>query len=348
MQGKVPNPIMQVAALFTRAVNAVRREIKLHPRIYSAFQIIFLGWSLFWLRFPPAPGKAVLLLAVVAAIVTIQPQMTDNHRLAWLVIVFVLFAVEFRALNRDRAEALERERNARAEENAKFATILEEGRKHFEATLAENQREFVETMQRSDRIIAGVGDSVRVQTGGDSFAYITFTAEPAYVKFGQFSNVSGPWFLVSITSHGKYPLREIRATLIDEERRTATLEEYKKHPAGDWIKAIESSDTHYQYQYLRPQSPEGPSGDVEILGSYPIPQGGSKRLSIAFSSLNGYWSETLHLGLANGTWRQCLSVIGPTVKQARKPFIYCDSDWPEGKALAEKDWPHVKPPSRHQ
>ncbi len=314
--------------------------------LYLAFQIVFLAWSAYWWWFPPDPGKAVLLLGVVAAIVTIQPQMTDNHRLVWLVIVFVLFFVEFRALNRDRADALAREKAARAEENAKFAAILEDGRKHFEATLAENQREFAETMQRSDRIISGVGDSVKMQTGGDSFAFITLTGpEPPILTVNNISHPSGPWFLVSITSHGKYPLRNIHATMMDDERRMVAVQEYNKHPDGDWIKAIQSADTTYQYPYLRPQSPEAPSGDVEPIGAYPIPQGTSKRLSISFSSFNGYWNETLHLGLVNGHWHQCLSILGPTVKQSTEPFIWCDSDWPEGKALAEKDWAGLKRPA---
>jgi hypothetical protein len=80
-----------------------------------------------------------------------------------------------------------------------------------------------------------------------------------------------------------------------------------------------------------------------MLGTYPLPKDDSKRLSIAFRSLNGYWDETLHLGLVNGKWRQCLSIMGPTAKQATRPFIYCDSDWPEGRALAEKDWEQSNP-----
>jgi len=131
--------------------------------------------------------------------------------------------------------------------------------------------------------------------------------------------------------------------MMDEDLRLAAMEEYNKHPGGDWMKAIQSGDTRYQYPYLRPQSPEGPSGDVEVLGMYPFPKGDSKRLSIAFSGLNGYWNETLHLGRVNGTWHQCLSVMGPTVKQATNPFVYCDADWPEGKVLAGKDWRPTKP-----
>ena len=133
--------------------------------------------------------------------------------------------------------------------------------------------------------------------------------------------------------------------MMDDARRRDAANEYNKHPDGDMIKAINSADMTYQYPYLRPQSPEAPSGDVQTLGAYPVPRGDSMRLSILFSGLNGYWNETLHLGLVNGQWHQCLSVLGPTVKQSLDPFIWCDSDWPEGKALAEKDWSR---PARRQ
>lgn len=139
-------------------------------------------------------------------------------------------------------------------------------------------------------------------------------------------------------SHGKYPLREVHATMMDDELRLDGMEEYNKHPESNWSRVIQSGDTEYHCLYLKPQSQEGPSGDVELLGIYPLPKKDSNRLSIAFSSPNGYWNETLHLGRVNGAWHQCLSVLGPTAKQSTKPFVYCDADWPEGKALAEKDW----------
>jgi hypothetical protein len=82
--------------------------------------------------------------------------------------------------------------------------------------------------------------------------------------------------------------------------------------------------------------------------AHPIAEADSKRISIAFSSLNGYWNETLHLGRVNGTWHQCLSIVGPSVKQAKNAFVQCDSDWVEGKALAEKDWPRINRGSRKE
>lgn len=272
--------------------------------------------------------------------------MRAAHKAIYLLLIIALMCIENRAINKDRADLVKAEDDRRREENTKFAGILEEGRKHFAASLAENQREFAETLRRSDRIIAGVGDSVNMQTGGDSFAYITLTGPMSpIITVDKFSNPSAPWMLVSVTSHGKYPLKNIHAYLMDDERRLAAIQEYNKHPDGDWMKAIQSGDTEYQYAYLRPQSAEAPSGEAEPIGAYPVPQGNSKRLSIHFSSLNGDWNETLHLGLVNSQWHQCLSILGPTVKQSKEPFIWCDSDWPEGKILAEKDWADLKPPS---
>lgn len=82
-----------------------------------------------------------------------------------------------------------------------------------------------------------------------------------------------------------------------------------------------------------------------MLGMYPFGSKDTNDLSIAFSSLNGYWNERLHLRKVNGKWHQSLSVMGPTVKQALHPFVWFDADYPEGKALAEKDWQPTKPQS---
>src|SRR5580765_6277488 len=69
----------------------VNREITLHPRWYLLLQIMFFIWGVIWIIRPPAPDEAMLLLGLVAAIVTIQGQMSDNHRVAWFVIMLVMF-----------------------------------------------------------------------------------------------------------------------------------------------------------------------------------------------------------------------------------------------------------------
>ena len=322
--------------------------------------LVLLGLGAWWMFYLPTVGKGGLFLAAGAVLMPLfWEKIGVFGRMSWIAMVFLLLGVEYRAIDKEHHDnEIAQQKSLKAigdafngvvtDQRNSFADLIGKSDEAFKKTTEQASAHFDATVNRSDRINAGVGDTIKTETGGNSFAYITFTPEPANVQFNQFPATSGPQFLVSITSHGKYPLREIHATMMDDERRLAAMQEYNKHPDGDWMRAIQSGDTRYQYTYLRPQSPEGPTGDVELLGMYPFPKGDSSRLSIAFSRLNGYWNETLHLGRVNGTWHQCLSVMGPTVKQATNPFIYCDSGWPEGRALAEKDWPRLKRPSPHQ
>jgi hypothetical protein len=312
--------------------------------IVAAF-LIYACWD--WPRHLPAPGVAVTILAVAAFVMTFRAdRFTPLEKIGWIVVALGLCVIEIRAILHDRQVAASELKEARKHEEQNFRDIAN----GLKAAMQRDQEGFSAAMKKSEKIISDVSDSVKMQTGGDSFAYITLTGpQPSLLTFNNITHPAGPWFLVSITSHGKYALRNINATLIDDDRRQAAVDEYNKHPDGDWIKAIRSADITFQYPYLRPQSPEAPSGDVEPIGSYPIPAAASKRLSLAFSATNGYWNEILHLGATNGQWHQCLSILGPTLEQSTRPFIWCDSDWPEGKKLAEGDWaglnktPHKQP-----
>src|SRR5215472_8818397 len=181
-------------------------------------------------------------------------------------------------------------------------------------------------------------DLHKMQTGGDSFAYLTFTPESANIAFGLAPPAPVPAFLVSITSHGQYPLRETHCTLMDDTRRNQVVAEYNQHPNGNVLAALTSADIPYYVPYLRPQSPEAPTGEVTMLGTYPFPSKDADDLTFSCASLNGYWTERIHLRKMNGQWHQSLSLLGPTVKQWSHPFIYFDPDYPDGKLLAEKDW----------
>jgi hypothetical protein len=308
--------------------------------------LLLLG--IWWVFHLPPVGKGGVFLAVGA---TLMPLFWEKigaiARMSWIAMLFLFLAIEYRAIDKDRADFARDEAGRGQEENQKFADIGTAITNNVQKLLDHSDSEFAKTMARSDAIISGVGDSIRTQTGGDSFAFITFTAQPAQAFEMHWNNFLAPrgepYFLVSVTSHGKYPLRGTRTIMMDDERRLAAMQEYNKHPNGDWIKAIDSADTEYQIPYLRPQSAEAPQGEVNVIGIYPTTQRDSKKLTMNFSAANGYWNEVLHLGRVNGVWHQCLSVLGPTVKQAKHPFIYCDSDWQEGKKLAEKDWVFTPP-----
>jgi len=297
----------------------------------------------FWGYTVPSPGKAAVAMAVAAGIMAVRGEMGGKEKLAWIFLLVGFLVVEFKAIDKDRTDAETQRIDARNLELTGFSAVAR-GINH---SIELSRQQFGQTMTRSDRIIGGVSDTIKTQTGGNSFAFITFTAEPAQAFEMHWNNFFAPrgvpYFLVSVVSHGKYPLHGARAIMMDDERRSAAMQEYNKHLDGDWMKAINSADSEYQMPYLRPQSTEAPQGEVDVIGLYPMPQGDSKKLTINFSAPNGYWNEVLHLGRINDTWHQCLSVLGPTSEQAKHPFIYCDSDWIEGKKLAEKDWVFARP-----
>jgi hypothetical protein len=255
---------------------------------------------------PPIPGVAIAALAVFAFVMTlVLPKAPSRgEKLLWMTGAFALMFVEILAITHDRQK-----------QEANFRVMLTD-----------------------------VEDSIKTQTGGDSFAFITFTPEEANVQFNQFPASSSPYFLVSITSHGRYPLRGIRATMEDPERKLQAMREDLIHPQADFSKVAQAGDTHYEILYLRPQSAEAPNGDVQLLGTYPFGTKDANDLTIAFSGPNGYWDEVLHLRRFNGTWHQALSVVGPTAQQMQQPFIYVDPDFPQGRALAERDWPKPQAP----
>jgi hypothetical protein len=247
------------------------------------------------------------------------------QKVAWMLMIGAFLILELQAITKDRNDASIAEAEKRKEENARFSEIAD----NFATSAQESQKDFRETISRLNATLDHVDDSIKTQTGGDSFAFITFTPQP------------NQQFMVAISSRGRYPLREIHMTMVDDERQRRALQQFSGQSQEGFIAATRAGDTYFQFPYLRPQSREAPTGDVEILGSYPFGNSDSDDFTIAFSSTNGFWNERLHLRRINGQWHQALSVMGPTTRQFLHRFTYADSDFPGGKALAEKDWPRV-------
>jgi hypothetical protein len=305
----------------------------------------------------------VLWLGGVAAFMALV-EMKPLHKALYFALIMALIFTENRAIDKDRHDFANDEANRRTTENTQFSNIgssitdnvqklLDSSDSKFRQTIQRENEHFAVTTKRSDAIFRGVIDTMKTQTGGDSFAYITFTPESGDLSITTTPTMtilnaqSGPpvpdQFLVSIASHGKYPLREVNVWMKDAEQTAQAMLEYSKRPGSDFTKAVQAGDTNYQIRYLRPVSPESPTGDVKPLGLYPPSLSDAKDLDISFSSSNGYWNERLHLRKIDGKWHQALSVMGPTTRQVHHPFIYSDADYPEGKAIAEKDWKMFNP-----
>lgn len=185
------------------------------------------------------------LLGVIVPLLRDLDQMSKREKASWTALMFVLLLLEIKSVYQDRNEHDREQAEARAEQLRQFGKIADGN-----ATIVSSDQHFAQTMSRSDSILSRVVDSIRTQTGGDSFAFISFTAEQAAsfeMRWNNFVAPRGkPYFLVSISSRGKYPLRGTHAVMMDDERRLAAMQEYNKHLTGDFIQAINSADTEYQ------------------------------------------------------------------------------------------------------
>jgi hypothetical protein len=138
----------------------IRRQITLHPLLYIWLQIAFGCWGLFWFFRPPAPDEAILLLGLIAAILTIQGQMTDKHRVGWFFIMIIVFAVALKSIRKDRYDHEQKQAQILKDEHESFAAVLNQDQQHFSATvgrfdstlskldttIAQNQQHFNDTM----------------------------------------------------------------------------------------------------------------------------------------------------------------------------------------------------------
>ena len=119
---------------------------------------IFLGIGAWWLKHIPTVGKGGVLLAVGA---TLMPLFWERvgvfGKMSWILMLFVLFAVEYRAINKDREDA--------AAQSKKIIA-------GFTVSMQQNQTQFNTTMEKANRLLQLSQESLEHITGGNEYCYI--------------------------------------------------------------------------------------------------------------------------------------------------------------------------------
>jgi hypothetical protein len=129
------------------------------------------------------------LLGVVVPLVRDLAKMGKWEKAGWTFIMFALMGFELRSIYIDRRDHETEQKNARAELLQNFKDIGNGIKKEIDTS----QTEFAATMRRSDTILTGVGENIKIANGGDSYAYI------------QMSPVSGG-FALYVIQDGDYDL----------------------------------------------------------------------------------------------------------------------------------------------
>jgi hypothetical protein len=147
------------------------------------------------------------VLAVAAVIMTVRAErLTPAEKRLWILIAFLLFVVEIRAIRRDRAEHDREQTQALKEERANFSDILTQEQQHFAETIrgltavvTQNQQQFGETVKRTNAVLANI-------TGGNSYGVVL-----PLIGVGR-SDADIP---LAIENHGQNILNGVSVTLYD-------------------------------------------------------------------------------------------------------------------------------------
>lgn len=131
-----------------------------HPLIQGGFLLLVFLWRRY--AHLPWSGVSVALIAVLAAVMSIYPDMRPRYKFVYLFLMAALLVTEFRAMRKDRIEEsqLQDERLMAMLNGEQQATktmldgekqgtkrIIEEENQKFDAVLKQDQKEFAQTLQ---------------------------------------------------------------------------------------------------------------------------------------------------------------------------------------------------------
>jgi hypothetical protein len=201
-----------------------QQSLFLGGQIVTVFMVV--NW---WIHYPrrlPNPGVAVLWIALVAAGMSIQPDIRGWQKAIWMIIIALLLIVETHAITKDRDEnnkSVAADRKAQNDNFTEIRTAQEEAFRKtadgLKSAIAQSQQQFEGTMSKSNQIVTEASaiaklsrQNIDAATGGESYAV---------VWLAEVTNNEASFTLVH---KGDYALRSLRLNFSDrsETDRVAT------------------------------------------------------------------------------------------------------------------------------
>jgi len=268
-------------------------------------------------RYLPPPGYAITTMAVIAGIMAIRPEMGGWEKSLWFVLLLLFGAAEIRAISSDRKE----QNNTFENIASKLEIAVNQGTVAINA-LNEN---ITEGRSHFDSTMAGLEDSIKTQTGGNSFCYLEFSRA--------LNNVGG----MTVVKVGKYPLRGVTARMMDGVKTAAAVNEFVKtnSPKGDQEYANQLFAIQRGMEVFL-TIPDFASA-TRFIGGYQMTNSERQSFQIVFSAFNGSWIERMEIRTLGEKWVKAIMVEVPMTK---KNHFYIDPDYPQvnGK-LDVPSWP---------
>jgi hypothetical protein len=251
------------------------------------------------------------LLGVVVPLVRDLAKMGKWEKAGWTLVMFALMGLELRSIYIDRRDHEGQQAAARAELLDNFQRIAD----GIKTEITTSQSEFAATMKRSDAILGGVGESLNVQSGGDSYAYARVSPGDGFIEL----------YIIQV---GDHHLRNVSGFLLDMD---------KLHTA--FLTGQEMDSKLYQINVDR--MPVLRRQQVLFVGKFPWPGDSDYRqFNVALSADNGTFSTMLRLKHVSGrTWTSAL-VVGASYYDG-KGGIVCtrmEKEFPPELVANDLNW----------
>jgi hypothetical protein len=260
----------------------------------------------------PSPGVSVAFMGVAAALMTARTKATGIEKAVWMVLISSLLVIEVLAIRKDRkehddalAKLLNEEVAARLEAKQNFGDIG----KGIEATITKSDAHFDATMDKSNGILAGIGDTLKTETGGNSFCWVYFEKQLHRGAMRMFA-----------LHEGNYPLSDVTVTVINQQRVDRILKENPLAGVRSALMVFGPFDLAVH--------------DQKELTNYAEMTGDNQKFTIQIRAKNGLWDEDAHLKFIpgpyghpeTGIWVQAVRVVkqirGEQFKPAKKAEIF--------------------------
>lgn len=156
---------------------------------YMLCQFVTLDVVLWWIRHLPWPGFAVALIAILAAIMSVEESLKGRHKAVYFLLMAALLITEFRAMRKDREDSEQKQQTFFAQQKAGFEAISKQADQNFQGTTKQAQQDFAVTAQGLESAysqsqigfnatLGGISKSIDTMTGGTS--YLLVTDDPKY------------------------------------------------------------------------------------------------------------------------------------------------------------------------
>lgn len=266
------------------------------------------------LHWYPPVGVFIAILGLLGIVVPLIRDLTKMgkwEKATWTFVMFALMLMEIRSIYLDRRAHDVEQATARAEQLQHFNEIGE----RIKSAVEESQKQFAATMQRSNSILGGVSESIKIANGGDSYPYIALGGTSR--RFDMYLNVDG-----------NHHLMDVAGSVTDVDKLEAA------------VKAGQNGDISRYRIAVGPYSILH-RGTAALAGTLEGTEGRDyRRFNIRLQARNGVFGELLRIKLTSpNSWVRALVVTAAYYDA--KEAVVCekiDKGFPVEVLANDTDW----------